>query len=774
MRKFTLFTILVFFASLITSTEVAFGEGGIVWGPAGKPVCTASKNQQNIRMVADGSGGAIIVWEDWRSGGQADIYAQRIDRYGNRVWQENGVPVATGTYREAYPVVVSDGYGGAIVAWEDYRYVSYSNIYALRILPTGYIDTSWPATGVALSLVPENQSFPDIADVGSNGIVVTWQQYAPVTYEYSIWAQRTSINGVPQWPTPWGEGVVVSIKTMTAKEFPKIINDGTGYVIVTWQDYRSTDCDIYAQRMDIGIGSTSWTLNGKAVSVVTASDQKNPEIVPDGQGGAIIVWTDYRSGTTAPDIYAQRISTAGAQMWDTNGIPICKEANVQGKPFIMNDLQAGATKGAIIAWEDTRSDTNSDIYAEKVPLDVTSGWTGGGKAMATGNQIQKCPRLVSDNQGGGIITWIENDLISSPYKIFASKRNQDGDPVWSIYPGVLVYKGTEVVDHQIVTDGSLGVIIAWQSGPNTDYNIYAQRVIDDAVMPLSASISGRVTLPDGETGITGVEVWALTKDGELVSSCTTSTVGDYGLTGLVAFSTYTVRAMWTVNSIESSVSMEAVAPSYRFDFTLEIDYFLGTIAGNVSGVEREAKRVSGSGLGQSLSSASGIAFVELEQRGKVIARVPVDTEGNYSIPNLLPGRFIARAYNGTIYSNPRVVNLKEGETLRVDFAFGIMPEETVFNYPNPAKSGSTTIRYYCGYSDPEAEIKIYNISGELVRKVEDNEIDRTAVPIYSFLWDCKNNSGKEIASGIYIYIVEVKEKSGSESKKVTKRMAIIR
>jgi len=123
-----------------------------------------------------------------------------------------------------------------------------------------------------------------------------------------------------------------------------------------------------------------------------------------------------------------------------------------------------------------------------------------------------------------------------------------------------------------------------------------------------------------------------------------------------------------------------------------------------------------------------------------------------------------------------MVNLKEGETFKVNFVFGIMPGETVFNYPNPAKSDSTTIRYYCRYSDPEAEIKIYNIAGELVRKVGDSEINRdgTDPRIYRFLWDCKNSSGKKVASGIYIYMVVVKEKSSGATKKVIKRMAVVR
>jgi len=63
-----------------------------------------------------------------------------------------------------------------------------------------------------------------------------------------------------------------------------------------------------------------------------------------------------------------------------------------------------------------------------------------------------------------------------------------------------------------------------------------------------------------------------------------------------------------------------------------------------------------------------------------------------------------------------------------------------------------------------------------VREIKDNEIDKTRASknIYSFLWDYKNSSGKGVASGVYIYIVEVKEKSSGETKKVVKRMAIIR
>jgi len=775
MKRFTLISILVFFAFLVPSTERAFAEGGIAWDPQGVPVCEALGDQLNIRMVPDGSGGAIIVWEDYRSG-QTDIFAQRIDKDGVAQWTPSyGVAVCTATLSQLNPVIVSDGSGGAIIAWEDWR-LGYCNIYALRISSaTGNTYSGWTENGKFLKSTSDNQSSPDIVSDGFGGAIIVWQEDSGS--QYSIYAHGISGDGSDMW----GGSVVVSSGTAD-KLLPKIINDEQDHVIVTWIDWRNdagtwTNSDIYAQRIEIATGSEApgWDVNGSTVTVASGN-QLEPQIVADGSGGAIITWTDDRETSTGLDIYAQLISSSGAQVWTPDGIPICKEINEQYNPVIINDLLGWTIEGAIIAWEDMRSGDVA-IYAEKID-NVDPPDPGEEDTFVVGGLgPQPTFHLVSDNQGGGIGTCIDNAS-----RIFAQKRGQYGEPVWNTYPGVLVCEGTEIIDSQIANDDYGGAIVAWVAlGAGGDYDIFAQRVIDDSFVP-SASISGRVTRSGGVEPITGVEVEAL-KDDELVSSDITNTYGYYEVTGLAPGTTYEVQATWMVDGVVSSVSMEAFAPSYSFDFTLEIDYELGTIAGNVTGVEgkylaslsgTKSKRISGSGLQKILSPGNGIAFVELEQRDKVIVRVPVETDGNYDIPNLLPGRFIARAYNGTIYSKPRTVNLKEGETLKVNFVFGIIPGNTVFNYPNPTKNGSTTIRYYCGYSDPEAEIKIYNISGELLRKVGDSEIDGADAPIYKFLWDCKNSSGMEVASGVYIYIVEVEDKTNGENKKVVKRLAVIR
>src|SRR5262245_58187615 len=49
------------------------------------PVCTAPFDQTSASMVADGSGGGVVVWQDMRVG-TWDVYAQRVGAGGATQW----------------------------------------------------------------------------------------------------------------------------------------------------------------------------------------------------------------------------------------------------------------------------------------------------------------------------------------------------------------------------------------------------------------------------------------------------------------------------------------------------------------------------------------------------------------------------------------------------------------------------------------------------------------------------------------------------------------
>ncbi len=68
------------------------------------------------------------------------------------------------------------------------------------------------------------------------------------------------------------------------------------------------------------------------------------------------------------------------------------------------------------------------------------------------------------------------------------------------------------------------------------------------------------------------------------------------------------------------------------------------------------------------------------------------------------------------------------------------------NYPNPFNP-STTIRYALPQA-AKVELKIYNILGQVVRKLVDEE--QTA-GFYEKLWDGKDQSGRPVSTGIYFY-----------------------
>jgi len=205
--------------------------------------------------------------------------------------------------------------------------------------------------------------------------------------------------------TQWTHDPTVNNAISTAvydQRYPTIISDGLGGVIITWQDRRSGggNYDVYTQRVN-SAGVAQWTANGIAVSTAVNS-QTSPKITTDGSGGAIITWKDFRNGAFNA-IYAQRVNSAGVVQWTADGLAIATAVNSQDYPTIVSDDSGGA----IIAWSDYRSGAQLDIYAQRINSAGVVQWTTAGVAISTEANHQDIPAIVSDGSGGAIITWQE-------------------------------------------------------------------------------------------------------------------------------------------------------------------------------------------------------------------------------------------------------------------------------------------------------------------------------------------------------------------------------
>jgi hypothetical protein len=138
-------------------------------------VTTKPESQGHPALVSDGAGGAIIVYEEFASGGtRCDIYAQRTNVYGYMQWNSSGVALCTSQEDQESPIVVSDGVGGAIVAWYDDWDDSGENydIYAQRVDASGAV--RWMANGVAICTATGLQEDLAIASDSTGGAIVTW------------------------------------------------------------------------------------------------------------------------------------------------------------------------------------------------------------------------------------------------------------------------------------------------------------------------------------------------------------------------------------------------------------------------------------------------------------------------------------------------------------------------------------------------------------------------------------------------------------------------
>ena len=399
-------------------TQRINAAGVVQWTPAGVVICSVSNAQFSPKIVNDGAGGAIIAWYDYRSGPTCDIYAQHINSAGTVQWTSNGVGICIADSIQRYPTITSDGMGGAIMTWEDYRNGSNnSDIYAQRINADGTIP--WTNNGVAICTAANDQTQPLIVNDGAGGAIIVWMDSRRRNYNYSIYAQKLNATGTVQWTS---DGIAVC--TTSANQFSwSIVSDGAGGAIIALVDYSNgfSNSDIYVQHIDAG-GTVQWGSNGVVICAAD-NNQTNPVMVNDGKGGAFIAWLDSRNASDFYDIYAQSINASGIVQWTNNGVAICTtDSNKQ-----MLAITRDGVGGTIIAWNDNRKG-NYDIYAQRVNAAGAVQLAANGVPVCIAGGDQSWPGIVDDGAGGGIITWEDGRSSISSFNdhIYAQKVDRYG------------------------------------------------------------------------------------------------------------------------------------------------------------------------------------------------------------------------------------------------------------------------------------------------------------------------------------------------------------
>ncbi|RYZ25157.1 MAG: T9SS type A sorting domain-containing protein, partial [Sphingobacteriales bacterium] len=276
---------------------------------------------ESSKIQDDGKGGAVIVWQDERSG-IYDIYAQRVDKNGTLKWGATGKMICNATGVQNDPKVDPDSLtGGAYIVWIDKRNGNY-DLYAQKVDSSGNI--LWNNSGVVVSNAAGSQTAHDImSNQGTNGLIIVWKDKRNA--DYDIYAQKLNSSGSALWTA---NGVVVT-NAVKDQLNPNIVEDNSGGAIIVWQDSSNGSFDIRAQKLNAA-GIKLWTPMGEIVGNAPG-DQIQPKNIPDGKGGSIFAFQDYRAGNY--DIYVHHLYTNGMVTGIENTGSSVYDAKAYPNPF---------------------------------------------------------------------------------------------------------------------------------------------------------------------------------------------------------------------------------------------------------------------------------------------------------------------------------------------------------------------------------------------------------------------------------------------------------
>jgi hypothetical protein len=252
-------------------------------------------------------------------------------------------------------------------------------------------------------------------------------------------------------------------------EVPRIASDGAGGGIIVWTDLRNAEYDLYAQRLEGTAGAAQWTLNGITLCNA-ASTQSRAWTAPDGAGGLVVAWADFRNANS--DLFAQRLNSAGAAQWTANGIAVCTSVNSQD----FCQLIPFGAGGMIVVWEDERNGVgNKDIFGQRLDGAGAAQWAANGVAVCTAVANQSHAQIIPDGSGGAVIAW--EDLRNGLYDVLAQRINSAGVAQWTT-DGVAVstVAGSPQQDARIVPDGTGGAVVAWRDA-RAGVDVYSQKII---------------------------------------------------------------------------------------------------------------------------------------------------------------------------------------------------------------------------------------------------------------------------------------------------------
>ncbi len=300
------------------------------WVQDGIQVTSGLGTQYTPQLVADGVGGAYVVWADDRTG-DLDIYVQHYDASGNALLPAGGRALCTHAESQLNPLACSDGGGGLFVVWRDFRGASGNDIYCQWMGSDGVLQLG--PDGNAIHTSPDWLSAPGLVPDGHDGFVVWWERQSLTERIETV---RVDKEGSHLWA-----GVLVAGSPGPDLDNARLVIHPGATVASTrigvlYNASATLDYKTYAQRITLE-GALLWGSHGVVVeNELTTYNVR--DAIDSGSAGTILAW-QYSSGGTY-HVRIQKLDRYGSPQWG-DGIDAEAEPGEAIAPTLVSDGDGG-------------------------------------------------------------------------------------------------------------------------------------------------------------------------------------------------------------------------------------------------------------------------------------------------------------------------------------------------------------------------------------------------------------------------------------------------
>jgi hypothetical protein len=247
----------------------------------------------------------------------------------------------------------------------------------------------WTANGVLLIDSAWSIYCLDVISDGGHGAIAAQGAASRLR------VQRVNDDGVPLWG-PKGLVLRDHDGLPETEYWSSVVPDGRGGAIVVWSVYvlAGVPDTLLACRVDSG-GNTVWETPVRIDTLDMA-----PCVCEDGHGGAIVAWSEYEGGTKR--VRVQRVDSAGAIRWGSAGVLACTLSATQGARACVASGESRFVVGLCARGSDTWHNRTQmfDLAGNRRwgPTGVQLGDSGSAGAIG----------LATGHAGQSIWAWFEN------------------------------------------------------------------------------------------------------------------------------------------------------------------------------------------------------------------------------------------------------------------------------------------------------------------------------------------------------------------------------